>query len=423
MRYDPLTDTIYKMQKALLATAAAVRFIKAPGRGIRVDHTADKTNYPFILVHGFFGWGRNDPGNDTLAYWGMFSGNMLKRLNNSGFTAAAPSVNPVGSAWDRAYELYAQLTGTRVDYGKAHSARFGHPRYGADYTGRPLLPRWDGEHKINLIGHSFGGPTATLLASLLAYGDEEEKNADDDGSLSELFRGGKADRIYSISGIAAAYNGTTLPMSHQAMEALNARVNQKRADRLRGLPEGLLALPNAATNRLFAVAGHIASGTVAAPDTGLYDMHPDRSAELNGSIRMLPDVYYFSVPFDATRRGDDGACRVPDKLLCDPFFAPLVYVMGRTDTVTGGGMALDERWRSNDGLVNTISETAPFDKPARYVGERPGINLAARGFPKGIYHVFPTYRGAHMAMQGNVFRPETKGIKDLLQLMLMINAL
>jgi len=36
--------------------------------------------------------------------------------------AYAASVAPNGSAWDRACELYAQLSGTRVDYGKAHTA-------------------------------------------------------------------------------------------------------------------------------------------------------------------------------------------------------------------------------------------------------------------------------------------------------------
>ena len=33
---------------------------------------------------------------------------------------------------------------------------------------------WDLESPLNLVGHSFGGETIRLLASLLAYGDEIE---------------------------------------------------------------------------------------------------------------------------------------------------------------------------------------------------------------------------------------------------------
>ena len=423
MRYDALTGTIYVLNRALLTAAGAVRFVKAPGKGLCIDHSSARTRYPFVFVHGFFGWGQNEPCNDTFAYWGVFSGNLIKRVNDSGFTAVAPSVDPVGSAWDRACELYAQLTGTRVDYGKAHSERFGHPRYGKDYTGKPLLPQWDPEHKINIIAHSFGGPTSALLASLLAYGDEEEQRATRDGSLSGLFQGGKKDWIYSICGLAAAYNGTTLPMNHQAITAIETRLRRKRTEDFGALPPWMRALPAAGLRKIAYRARRITAGDVARPDTGLYDMHPDHSVLMNEGIRMVPDIYYFSVPFDATRSGGDGSYRLQDRRIGDPFFSLFVYIMGHTDTVTEGGVNLDKRWQHNDGLVNTVSETAPFDKPSDTVSEAPGVGLAEKGFSKGVYHVFPTYKGAHMALQGNVFRPEKKGLVELFSLMLMIDAL
>lgn len=423
MRYDLLTGTIYVLNRALLTAAGAVRFIKAPGKGLCLDHSAARTRYPFVFVHGFFGWGQNEPGNDTLAYWGLFSGNLIKRINDSGFTVVAPSVDPVGSAWDRACELYAQLTGTRVDYGKAHSECFGHPRYGKDYTGKPILPQWDAEHKINIMAHSFGGPTSALLASLLAYGDEEEQRATADGSLSGLFQGGKPDWIYSITGLAAAYNGTTLHINHQAVTAIENRVHKKRTEIFGALPAWMHALPAVGMRKIADRARKITSGTVALQDTGLYDMHPDHSVLMNEKIRMVPDIYYFSVPFDATRPSDDGEYRIQDRKIGDPFFRLFVHVMGNTDTVTEGGIKLDQRWQHNDGLVNTVSETAPFDKPSVAVSETPGIRLAEKGFTKGVYHVFPTYKGAHMALQGNIFRPEKKGQIELLSLMLMIDAL
>ncbi len=137
--FDYLTAVMRRLQALVLATAFLTGLFRASSEGTKLDHSTDKTNYPYVFVHGFFGWGQYDKGSDKLTYWGMFSGDLVKKVDNSGFTAVAASVDTVGSAWDRACELYAQLTGQRVDYGKAHSAQFGHDRYGEDFTGRALL--------------------------------------------------------------------------------------------------------------------------------------------------------------------------------------------------------------------------------------------------------------------------------------------
>ena len=423
MALDYLTGGLRGMQKTLTACAAVCGKIRAPGDGWPVDHSTDRTNDPFVFVHGFFGWGQYERGNDTLAYWGMFSGNLMKKLNNSGFTAVSANVDTVGSAWDRACELYAQLTGTRVDYGKAHSETFGHPRYGADYSGRALLPVWDAEHKINLIGHSFGGPTCALFASILCYGAQEEMDATTDGSLSDFFKGGRTDWIRSITGLAAAYNGTSLAMNHQSMADLEQERIAWFAERFSTLPLPFQKAHDAVTHGVFGVLKKMTNGKVAKPDTGLFDMDPDQSVLLNRSIKMLPNVYYFSVPHDATKQSSDGTHRIPDKTVCDPFFRPFSHVTGRTRTTTKGGMALDERWQHNDGIVNTISETAPFDKPSDAVSLPPSAELAKAGFSTGVYHIFPTYIGAHMVLLGNVFHPTDQGLAYLYSLMLMINAL
>jgi hypothetical protein len=273
------------------------------------------------------------------------------------------------------------------------------------------------------MAHSFGGPTSALFASLLAYGDEDERRATTDGSLSGLFQGGKKDWVYSICGLAAAYNGTTLHVNHQAVTAIETRVLDLSAQKLGRLTAWMRILPEAGMRKIAHRARRITSGNVALPDTGLYDMHPDHSVLMNEGIRMVPDIYYFSVPFDATRPGGDGSYRIQDRRIGDPFFRLFVHVMGNTDTVTDGGIALDRRWQHNDGLVNTVSETAPFDKPSDIIHEAPGIALAEKGFSKGVYHVFPTYKGAHMALQGNIFRPSRFGQIELFSLMLMIDAL
>ena len=419
MAIDYLTGGLRAMQRTITAVAAIPGQKKAPGLGWPVDHDSDRTNDPFVFVHGFFGWGQYERGYDTLSYWGMFTGNLMKKLCNSGFTAVAANIDTVGSAWDRACELYAQLTGTRVDYGKAHSEKFGHARYGEDFTGRALLPQWDSDHKIHLIGHSFGGTTAGLFASILCYGAQEEIDATTDGSLSDFFKGGRTDWIRTITGLAAAYNGTSLAMNHQAM----ADLERECIERFPTLPGPLKKVYDALMHGWFDILKKMTSGEVAKPDTGLYDMDPDQSVLLNRSIRMLPNVYYFSVPHDATNPSADGTHRVPDKSVCDPFFRPFSHVTGRTRTVTPGGLPLDERWQHNDGIVNTISETAPFDKPSDCISEPPSVALAERGFSTGVYHIFPTYPGAHMVLLGNVFRPTDRGLAYLYDLMRMINAL
>ena len=56
---------------------------------------------------------------------------------------------------------------------------------------------------------------------------------------------------------------------------------------------------------------------------------------------------------------------------------------------------IDESWRENDGLVNTVSAGAPIGAPSEeYAGEME--------LKPGIWYVFPTYDGDHMALQGGM---------------------
>ena len=151
--------------------------------------TGAKTDYPFIFVHGMGGWAPNDPFYEISPYWGGGLGtsvdtDFVEILNDKGYEVYAPSVGPLSSAWDRACEIYAQLTGTVVDYGAAHSEKHNHDRYGYSYEGRAIMGEpWNMEEKLNLVGHSFGAPTIRLLTSLLAYGNAEEIAATGDETV------------------------------------------------------------------------------------------------------------------------------------------------------------------------------------------------------------------------------------------------
>lgn len=144
---------------------------------VEVDDSKFNTEYANVFVHGLAGWGSYEWYDDFMPYWGMFGGDLMQYLNARGFECYSASVDPTGSAWDRACELYAQLTGTVTDYGEEHSKRCRHARYGEDFSSDPLIDEWSAEEKINLLGHSFGGATVRLLAELMANGSEAERKA------------------------------------------------------------------------------------------------------------------------------------------------------------------------------------------------------------------------------------------------------
>ena len=155
------------------------------------------------------GWGETSSLSKVLPYWGFARFDIAAILNARGYETHAASVSPLGSAWDRTCELYAQLTGTRTDYGAEHSARCKHARYGEDYTGKAILSSFSSKDKINLFGHSFGGATILQFLQLMYAGSEAEQKATTDGSLSDFFKGGKGDWIHAIVTLSAPMNGTT----------------------------------------------------------------------------------------------------------------------------------------------------------------------------------------------------------------------
>ncbi len=338
-----------------------------PKTDITVDEEKWKTNYTYVFVHGLMGWGEYDSQYKLMPYWGMFGGELMKKLNKSGFDCRAASVAATASAWDRACELYAQLTGTVTDYGKAHSEEYGHDRFGPDFTGKALIDKFDETNKINLLGHSFGGATIRVFATLMAQGDEKEKAATDGNDISPLFTGGKSDYIYSLTTLAAPSNGTT---------AYTAPPEEK--------------------------------------DTAAFDMYIDNALALNERMVTDKQTYYFAVPCSATTQQTDGTYKA-DKKIMEQMFRESADSMGSYTGVTEGGFVFDESWLENDGLVNTVSAMAPSSAPFK--------NYEEGSVEPGIWNVMPTYRGDHMSLQGGMMKTNVQIREFYLTHLDMINSL
>ena len=144
----------------LLALVMAGSLLLLPAAAANTQQSGAE-RYPTVYVHGLMGWGARDQIYAVTPYWGLTS-DLMPYLTGKGYESYAASVGPLSSAWDRACELYAQLTGTTVDYGAAHAAEYGHARYGVTYD-KPLFEGWSADKKINLVGHSFGGATIRLF--------------------------------------------------------------------------------------------------------------------------------------------------------------------------------------------------------------------------------------------------------------------
>ena len=331
----------------------------------------------YVFCHGLNGWGELDEQNERHSYWSCASGDTPARWRSLGLDACAASVAPQGSAWDHACELYAQIVGERTDYGVAHAAEYGHPRFGRNFAGKALVPGWGEGSCLVLVGHSFGGATIRLLGELLAHGSEEERAATRASDLSPLFRGGMGERVRVIVTLAAPTNGTTAydMVNDPAFDSKYAGVSPWHwvLDRI------------VKSNTAIRMDGRDPR------DWASFDMRLDNARALNERIAMLPHVYYLSVACDATKPGANGE-RVPDLAVLDPLFVRTSKLMGRYSGHTAAGCVVDDAWHANDGLVNTLSARAPIGAPQRPLG--------AEGLEKGVWNVLPDLHADHGYFQG-----------------------
>lgn len=343
-----------------------------------VGYTAPKkTDLKYVYVHGLSGWGSYDLQNDFIPYWGLTGGDLVQYMNKQGYESYSASVDSTGSAWDRACELYAQLTGTRVDYGLEHSTRCNHERYGEDYSNKPLMKDFDSS-QIVLIGHSFGGATVRIFSEILKNGSEAERNATPEDDISDFFKGGNGDNLFALVTLAAPTNGTTAYdlYEDESFDLASVEIPEEYEEKSDAVSNG--TKPD--------LDGRIPE------DYASFDMHIDNALALNETITTFDDVYYFSVPCAATTTNSDGTVEPNPDVMEKMFLKGSVYMSNYTGQ-TKGGFILDETWQPNDGLVNEISSRAPFNATSEDFDENKELKT-------GIWYVYPTFVGDHMSIIG-----------------------
>ncbi|CAM2008030.1 esterase/lipase family protein [Acanthopleuribacter pedis] len=333
-----------------------------------IRHKAGGNGYPLVLVHGFLGWGRDELLG--FKYWGGFYDTETD-LNNRGYQVHTAAVGPVSSNWDRACELYAQILGTRVDYGAEHARIHGHDRFGKTYH-RGLYEDWgrttNGKrNKIHLLAHSQGGQTVRVLAHLLKYGDPAQR--DGESEPDSIFYGGRADWVSSAMTLAAPHDGTTLatgittfvPFAKDLIAAIASLAGVLSDALVYDFKLDHWGLRREAGESFSSYNRRVWNSRVWQPDMrdiSAWDLSPDGAREINQRFETISEVYYFSYGTEATYRGIFTGHHYPELLMFLPF-QPMALFMGAYKGTTVTGIRINSDWYQNDGIVNTLSMDGP----------------------------------------------------------------
>ena len=129
-----------------------------------------KTKYPIVMTHGWLGWSRIGNDSFNIDYWYQ----ILPDMARNGSTVFAAQLSPTNTTEVRGEQLLAQVEEVRALTGK---------------------------DKVNLIGHSHGGPTVRYVAAV-----KPDYVASATG-VGGTFRGSKvADVIQNNSGLKTFMN-------------------------------------------------------------------------------------------------------------------------------------------------------------------------------------------------------------------------
>ena len=418
-----------RLLSLVLAIVLTCSLMLMPVSAAPAEKDVTGNQYQTVFIHGLMGFGYNDAISNLLCYWGMTSGNMINYLKGQGYDVVNAAVGPCSSCWDRCCELYAQLTGTKTDYGAAHSAAveaayaneansLKHDRFGRDYTGGAIVDNWGPiygangkvtgwyDNKLNLIGHSFGGPTSCKFLQLLAEGDANEiawgkQQAAENGGdwhdyVSPLFWGDYDGEylINSVTSLAGVLNGTTYLDTCNTegdiiMTLVTGIANTAGLTDIAYLYDfqlehfGISKTPGQKlTDDEFFSTTKI-SKFLDGYDNALWDLSIAGCNDLKQGWGTYDNVYYFSYAGDNTTKDPITGNYRPNADMM-PLFISFSTKMGKytnsyeqVKDINGKCVSnIDKNWLANDGMVNTISARYPIgaaNKPYDAKNVEPGI--------------------------------------------------
>ncbi len=381
-----------------------------------VNKLMGNKGYPTIFVCGFVGWGEQDGVNKLFPYWGITKKRaLLPHLRLKGYEVYAPSIGPFTGAWDRCCELWAQINGGTVDYGKVHSEKHGHPRYGRTYE-KPLIPdlgTGKGHEKINIIGHSFGGPTVIEFSNLLINGCKEEIEGTPADELSPLFKGGNGDLLHTVTTLSGVNNGTTFASwLHSSGVKLIAGmtlfftsiVNDTRFTKVFDVRTDAWGLQvDPAKRRVnefkdpFLHLKKMKAYNDNKFDNIGYEMQIRYCMERNEHAAVNPNTYYFARASCVSEEVKKGKHLVTDEQNTNVLCRVISHITGTSITRRDAKLyGVDETWHPNDGFVNTVAMKGPMSLPSEDWDESKPISEVKSGL---WYNFAPEYRD-HISWMG-----------------------
>ena len=317
-----------------------------------------QNNFPIVLIHGFMGWGPDEMGDYN--YWGG-KDDLVSLLEEQGHVVFELSVGPVSSNWERAIEVYYQLKGGQIDYGKRHANRYNIIQKPKDKYYEALYSEWSNKNPIHIIAHSMGGQTARMLNYLLT----QEFYQDDGNEVREssiLLGQSQEGLIKSITTIATPHDGTTLtsitikiiPFIQYFIgvaglvgtDFYNFDLEQWGFKRKKS--ETWFQYVNRMREHSAWKTKNISS----------WDLSLDGAKELNGFLLASPDIYYFS--FVTTTTVLDKHTGLHTTISDTPLLIrSRAKLMGSRSGYWPDGSPTDSSWYENDGVVNTVSMYGP----------------------------------------------------------------
>ena len=277
------------------------------------------------------------------------------KLNNEGFEVYTVSVGPISSSWDRAIEAFYQIKGGQVDYGNDKAKKYGIIQKPLNKTYEGLYPKWDEKHPVHILSHSQGGQTARMLELLL----KESYGGEDSPLLSNSHEGW----IKSITTISTPHNGSTLvpimldifPFS-LSLAPWFGSVDNKTINKLYNFDLEHWGLERGDDESFDDFFLRLKNSPISeSKNLCSWELSPEGAKEFNQLYEEDENVYYFSFSTYSTKVKNSSSFHKPDSGMSIHLW-PSGISMGQYNND-----AFNDIWYENDGVVNTVSMSHPFD--------------------------------------------------------------